>query len=336
MTHELKKIVKAFQAAQSRQLTAVLATVVHLIGSSYRKPGVRMLILEDGTMVGAVSGGCVEKEVYRQSGSVFKTQRPKIMTYDGRYRLGCEGILYILIEPFAPDTVFLNAFKDTLKNRHPFTIKSYYQDQEGEMEGLGSMVHFRGNTLPVHSNCKIDSKLAVLEKEMKPCQKLMIIGTEHDAVQLCGFAALIGWEVSIVATPMEAKELSDFEGSEELSSTHPEALDTNGIDLQTAVVVMTHSYVKDLQYLLRLKDSQPAYLGLLGPAKRREKLLGELMERDPEIALDFVESVHGPAGLNIGAETPQEIAIAIISEIVTVLRKQKPIKLKNKKRGIHD
>lgn len=336
MTHELKKIVKAFQAAQSRQLTAVLATVVHLIGSSYRKPGVRMLILEDGTMVGAVSGGCVEKEVYRQSGSVFKTQRPKIMTYDGRYRLGCEGILYILIEPFAPDTVFLNAFKDTLKNRHPFTIKSYYQDQEGEMEGLGSMVHFRGNTLPVHSNCKIDSKLAVLEKEMKPCQKLMIIGTEHDAVQLCGFAALMGWEVSIVATPMEAKELSDFEGSEELSSTQPEALDTNGIDLQTAVVVMTHSYVKDLQYLLRLKDSQPAYLGLLGPAKRREKLLGELMERDPEIALDFVESVHGPAGLNIGAETPQEIAIAIISEIVTVLRKQKPIKLKNKKGGIHD
>ncbi len=81
---------------------AVLASVVALEGSSYRRPGVRMLLLEDGHMTGAVSGGCVEKEIFRQSESVFRTGIPKMMTYDGRYRLGCEGILYILLEPFRP------------------------------------------------------------------------------------------------------------------------------------------------------------------------------------------------------------------------------------------
>src|SRR3990167_2530878 len=144
MTHELKKIIQAFLAAQEKGLSAVLATVVYLEGSSYRRPGVRMLILEDGTMVGAVSGGCVEKEVRRQSETVFRTRQPKIMTYDGRYRLGCEGILYILIEPFVPGEPFLASFETAVKKRENFTISSYYQLTEGVTEGLGSMVTFKG------------------------------------------------------------------------------------------------------------------------------------------------------------------------------------------------
>ena len=98
MTHELKQIVATYISSRSKGLKTVLATVVALDGSSYRKPGVRMLIVEDETMVGAVSGGCVEKDILRQSKTVFDTGHPKMMTYDGRYRLGCEGILYILLE----------------------------------------------------------------------------------------------------------------------------------------------------------------------------------------------------------------------------------------------
>lgn len=101
MTHELKKIFQVFTSSSAASDTFVLATVVALEGSSYRRPGVRMLISKNGRTLGAVSGGCVEKEIIRQSVSVFEDGIPKMMTYDGRYRLGCEGILYILIEPFA-------------------------------------------------------------------------------------------------------------------------------------------------------------------------------------------------------------------------------------------
>ena len=92
MTHELKKLVQAFTDAKERGLKSVLVTVVALDGSSYRKPGVRMLVLENGKMIGAVSGGCVEKEILIQSQSVFESTISKVMTYDGRYRLGCEGV----------------------------------------------------------------------------------------------------------------------------------------------------------------------------------------------------------------------------------------------------
>ena len=126
MTHELKKIVSAYEAAQKSGIKAVLATVVALKGSSYRRPGVRMLVLENGKMIGAVSGGCVEKEVFRQSKRVFETGVSKVMTYDGRYRLGCEGILYILLEPFKPNTLFLNTFWEAINKRQSFEVSSRF------------------------------------------------------------------------------------------------------------------------------------------------------------------------------------------------------------------
>ena len=113
MIHELKKIIQGYKAATSEKLKTVLATVVALEGSSYRRPGVRMLIREDGKSVGAVSGGCVEKEVFAQAQSVLANDLPKMMTYDGRYRLGCEGKLYILIEPFLPEPTFFQSFSSS-------------------------------------------------------------------------------------------------------------------------------------------------------------------------------------------------------------------------------
>ena len=103
MLHELKNIVRSAKLAQQKGIKTCLASVVSLDGSSYRRPGVRMSIQSDGKMIGAVSGGCVEKEVLRQAQSVFETNQPKLMVYDGRYRLGCEGILYILIDGYCVD-----------------------------------------------------------------------------------------------------------------------------------------------------------------------------------------------------------------------------------------
>ncbi len=341
MTHELKKIIKAYRAAQTENLKTIMATVVALDGSSYRRPGVRMLILEDGSMVGAVSGGCVEKEVLRQAESVFNTNQPRIMTYDGRYRLGCEGILYILIEPFNPDKQMLDAFDETLLQRKTFMVSSYFLKEDVSSTHFGSVFQIQDMVLPIQAGfnpekSKTSPKLKKFTQEMNPCFKLLIIGAEHDAVQLCNYAALSGWEVSIMTTPMEEKNILDFPGAVEFINCDPEEMNMDKIDQQTAVVFMSHSYVKDLKYLIALSDTKPVYLGILGPKKRRERLLGEFLEHCPEVSDEFFDNIHGPAGLNIGAETPQEIAIAVISEILSVIRKQEPMMLKNKKEGIHN
>nr|WP_299382157.1 XdhC/CoxI family protein [Allomuricauda sp.] len=335
MTHELKHIIRQFELNKPKGQQAVLATVVALDGSSYRRPGVRMLIFDSGEMVGAVSGGCVEKEVFRQAESVFNTGIPRVMVYDGRYRLGCEGVLYILLEKFDPDSSFLNLFWDTIQNRNPFSIHTYFEKEQNDSAKYHTVFHFEGEILPIAPrNGKDISGLLQFQQEMKPCFQLVIIGAEHDAVQLCKYASLTGWEVSVVANPREEKTQQDFPGVHKLVNVEAE-LYKPSLDEQTAVVVMTHSYVKDLQFLMALKEEKMAYLGLLGPARRREKLFDELLERCPDITEDFLDRVHGPAGINIGAETPQEIAISIVSEILTVIRDTEPTLLKHKMGRIH-
>lgn len=335
MTYELKNILEAYQKAHSLGIKTVLATVVDLEGSSYRKPGVTMLLLENGTMVGAVSGGCVEKEIYRQAESVFRNGIAKVIAYDGRYRLGCEGVLYILIEGFDPDETFIEHFWSCIQRREPLVMSSFYQKSISVNSGFGTVFQFGKEAIPVLANHNPETSLLEFKQQLKPALQLFIIGAEHDAVQVCAYGSQTGWEVTIIAPPTEDKQLSDFKDAKELLSITPEALPIAKIDTQTAVVLMNHNYAKDLQFLLQLKETKPFYIGLLGPFKRREELLNEFIESYPEVEDAFLEAIHGPAGLNIGAETPQEIAVAIVSEILTVNRSQSPVKLKNKKGSIH-
>ena len=129
---------------------------------------------------------------------------------------------------------------------------------------------------------------------------MLIVGAEHDAVQLGSYASMTGWEVTVVTSAAEEKTKKDFPGIKEMLSVEPEVFSADTIDDQTAVILMTHSYVRDLKYLLAIKDTLPVYLGILGPSKRREKLLNELLERDPEVKEELLDRVHGPAGINIG------------------------------------
>ncbi|WP_303317974.1 XdhC family protein [Flavivirga abyssicola] len=338
MTHEFKDIVNQAEIAREKGIKSVLASVVALNGSSYRKPGVRMLILEDGKMIGAVSGGCVEKEILLQSESVFKTGQSKIITYDGRYRLGCEGVLYILIEVFEPDNSFKEVFFNALEERESFEIWSYYNKTEAFVSGIGSWVKIKGAFFPLQSHAKklkTNHSLSIFKQHMPPCFKLVIIGAEHDAVQLCKYATLTGWEVAVVSGPSESKSIANFPGAISFQAVSAEHMETTSIDDQTAIVLMTHNFANDLRYLVQLKNTNPVYIGLLGPLKRREDLLSQLIEYCPDIEDDFLDSIHGPAGINIGSETPQEIAVSIVAEILSVARKQDPISLSKKKGKIH-
>lgn len=334
MLYELRDIIQQTLKNQTLGLKSVLATVVDLDGSSYRRPGVRMLLSSDGKMVGAVSGGCVEKEVQRSAKFVFETGVSKMMTYDGRYRLGCEGVLYVLLEPFEIAEELMTLFFDKIEERIPVFIKSYYQ-KEGGVAGsfystisFGTHLNFRFS-IDREKEFNVDPKLKIFKQTLDPCFKLYIVGGEHDAMKLCYAASLLGWEVDVITSVKDPKVFSDFKGAKTVLATTPENFDFRIIDAQCAVVLMTHNYAQDLSYLLKIKDCNLPYIGILGSAKRRDVLKNDLLDYTTEISIPFLDSIHSPAGLNIGAITPAEIALSILSEILTIVRNKKAVHLKS-------
>lgn len=335
MTHEFKFIVDQAKIWQSQGKPMVLATVVEIEGSSYRRPGVRMILTEEGESVGAVSGGCVEKEVHFQSLSVIENAKPKMMSYDGTLRLGCEGIIYVLLEPFELSDNFIKAFDLALKNRSSMIIQASYQKEFGVFDNIGSCIIIDNQTFVFNKNYSPKNNQLLFKQELPPLFQLIIIGAEHDAVQLTKTASGIGWKVIVIASADEQKSINFFPGAADFRTPFFEDIDTTVVDKQTAIVLMTHSFNKDVQYLLAFNNCYPAYFGLLGPQHRKERLISQLLELNPEIDFEFIDQLRGPSGINIGAESAQEIAISIISEILSVIRNQKPILLKDKEGNIH-
>ncbi|WP_258105256.1 XdhC family protein [Marinoscillum sp. MHG1-6] len=323
MMHELTDIIYQSLLWQQKGIRSVLATVVALHGSSYRKPGVRMLISEDGQAIGAVSGGCVEKEIINRSTAVFQTGQPLMMTYDGRYRLGCEGTLYILIEPVHISTDLEQRFAQCISERESLTITSYFKSLDDySHSSLGSVIKFEsGATFHFNPENSPSDQNEQFEQELKPRFRLIIIGGEHDTVALCTLASNMGWEVEVITSIKEAKRMEHFPGATSVTGQTPETFTLNSSDEQTAIVLMTHNFSLDLRYLIALYDQSASfsYLGILGAMKRRNELINQFLEHRND-AFELAEQIHAPAGLNIGAITPQEISISILAEILSVTR----------------
>ncbi len=338
MIHELKEIIGQAVINQQKGLKNVLASVVHLDGSSYRKPGVRMLIGEDLSTIGAVSGGCVEKEIIRRASSVFADGKPKIITYDGRYRLGCEGILYILIEPFFIENTFLKRFSEVIQQRETLKIDSFFQKDDEIFGNFGSQITFSNQeTVAFSQDFSLDetTEINLFSQVLVPAFKLLIIGGEHDAVKLCKIASNLGWEIDVITSAKDPKQLADFPGANSVIGESPETIQFTDLNENTAIVIMNHSYVQDLKYLVKLANFQPTYIGILGAPKKGERLFNELFEFVPEVSVAFLNCIYTPAGLHIGAQTPEEIAISIIAEILAIFREKEPFSLRNLKGKIH-
>ena len=338
MIHELKEIINQALANQQKGLKNVLATVVYLEGSSYRKPGVRMLISEDLNTVGAVSGGCVEKEIIHRASSVFLNNQSKIITYDGRYKLGCEGILYVLLEPFFISNAFINTFSDATANRESLQIESHFINEDEAFGNFGSLITFKNNEQFVFSDTfdfKTKKNINIFTQTLQPNFKLIIIGGEHDAVKLCKIASNLGWQIDVITSIKDSKQIKDFPGANTLTGNTPETIEFSNIEENTAIVIMNHSYVQDLKYVVKLSKYLPKYIGILGAPKRRERLFNELFEFVPDICDEFLETIYTPAGLHIGAQTPEEIALSIVAEILSVIRKKEPFSLRELNGKIH-
>ena len=335
MTHELYQLLKAYLSYYEQGQKVVLVTLVSLNGSSYRKPGVRMMITQSGQMIGAVSGGCVEKEIKLQAQEVFQTHQPKMMTYDGRYRLGCEGILHLLIEPMTLNPTDTQVIIEYLENRGSLSTSTHYQPDIGLQPESGSLIQVGDDVYPMCPQIQPEGK-AVFVQNLPALFELFIFGAEHDSVALSELAAKLGWRVTIVAPADEQKSIEHFTGAINLLTPLYDQVADLPITDETAVVLMTHSISKDVQYLCALSSKRPAYLGLLGPAQRREQLITQLLEFRPETDEAFIDLLRGPAGINIGALSAHEIAVSIIGEILAVTRSAELIALKDKTGAIHD
>jgi xanthine dehydrogenase accessory factor len=338
MIHELKEIINQAAINQQKGLKNVLATVVFLEGSSYRKPGVRMLISEDLSSVGAVSGGCVEKEIIHRASTVFADNKPKVITYDGRYKLGCEGILYVLIEPFFISDKLITALSMLGSKRNSLKIECRFKKENEAFGNFGSILIFEDKEQFQFSetfNPQSKEENAIFSQIIQPAFKLIIIGGEHDAVKLCKVASHLGWEITVITSVKDSKQIIDFPGASSVLSDSPETIEFTDICTNTAIVIMNHSYVQDLKYLIQLSKHQPKYIGILGAPNRREKLFNELFEYAPETTEAFLDSIYTPAGLHIGATTPEEIGLSIVAEILSVTREKEPFSLRKLQGKIH-
>jgi xanthine/CO dehydrogenase XdhC/CoxF family maturation factor len=267
-----------------------LATLVQTEGSTYRKPGARLLVESDGKTLGVLSGGCLEEEIGRCGQEVIASSSPVLLSFDTRRLYGCDGRLKILIEPLPAaerNSNLMTEIGRRLKNRAVCRIRTCFEGGP-----LGSEV------LP--ADILLAERPGVLVETVPLPVRLLLFGSGPEIQPLIQLAGNLGWVTAQFAHPTELGE--DFEP-----------------DTQTAALVMNHSFGRDLLALDRLLPVQLRYVGLLGPKKRRAELVARLSEHRP---FDFdagLKNLFAPAGLDIGSEAPEEIALAIISEVAAVL-----------------
>jgi xanthine dehydrogenase accessory factor len=254
-----------------------------------------MLVCPDGTMVGSLSGGCLEEEVAQRAFDVVRTGRPSLMSFDTRLRFGCHGSIDVFVEAARED--FLSALAARYAERRTCRAITRFEGEEGE----------HGTRL-VTSNEQVPD--GAFLQEIEPPIQLVIFGDGPDSIPLRAFAEILGWDV------IEIDQAADL---------------PNPLDDRTAAIVKSHNYGRDFAALRHFLALELPYVGLLGPRKRRDQLLNAVLESGASIDADL----FAPAGLDLGAETPEEIALALISEIQAVFAGASAEPLRDRRAPIH-
>ncbi|AIE84045.1 XdhC family protein [Fimbriimonas ginsengisoli] len=286
----------------------VLVTVVATQGSTYRRPGARMLLTPEGWAAGSISGGCLEGDVVRTAWE--RTENgPALVTYDASadddivwgFGLGCNGIVQVLMERIPADGGVLAFLADCIENRR---------------SGVVATAVTEGPRLGEHRyEVPEDDSVAWLVERIDPPRSLVIFGAGHDAIPLVSMAKSVGWHVSVVDGRSAYARTDRFPGADAVITAPPHRAGDIGYDERTAVVLMTHNYLHDLELLRVVLPSRAGYVGLLGPHRRAQKLLGELRREGYSPSEAELAKLHAPIGLDIGAEGADEIALAVVSEI---------------------
>lgn len=348
---EFKTILEAFKKVDFTQRKAALATVVKVRGSSYRSPGARMLITDNGKWVGSISGGCLEGDALRKARQVMMSKVPMTVTYDTREEsnqnlgigLGCNGVIDVLIEPVDPNdvnnpTLF---FESILRMNVPVALATIFDGVNKDIIG-NKLLLTPGNTaLHNFSNQQLENMittdlLAVFETKkseakkyqtqegatevfielIQPSVSLIIFGGGFDARPVSQLAKSLGWEVMVTDECVAHIAPIFFPDADKLSLCQRDFIERDfDITSYTACVLMSHNYEYDRDVLKKLVKTETPYIGILGPRKRFDKMLKVFSEQGIELGKEDFHRIHSPIGLDIGAEAPDEIAVSIIAEI---------------------
>ncbi len=368
---EIRDILRAFDEAQSIGKQTALATVVHVEGSSYRRPGARMLIEDDGQLTGAISGGCLEGDALRKALLVMTEKRSRLVTYDTMddddakfgVGLGCNGIIQVLIEPIDianPNNPiqYLKAVNEKRQKGVLITLFSL-QDRKDPQYGTCLLVKEDGSLIdhtPVLKDVLLadandalinqttsfknyisdNHNLTAFIEVIKPPVAVIIIGAGNDVMPVVDMADILGWEATVVDGRANYAKKERFVSACQVLVAKPEqALDQIDIDEQTVFLLMTHNYNYDMAMLRQLLQKNVAYIGMLGPKKKRERMLNELREEGLNFTDQQLSVLHSPVGLDIGAETSEEIALSILSEIRALFAGKDVQSLRTLKEVIH-
>ncbi|TFF35677.1 XdhC family protein [Mucilaginibacter psychrotolerans] len=364
---EIKDIVAVYDEAVKLGVKTALATVVLVEGSAYRRAGARMLTTEDGQLTGAISGGCLEGDALRKARMVIMQQQPMLVTYDTMddddaklgVGLGCNGIIHILIEPINDTTTNpITLLKAAIASRSHavlvtlFSIQNRKAAQPGSCICLTAHSMMRNGVTTPYDSLLLDEAKEALENQLsvvkeygdytafvecvKPSVSLIIIGAGNDAIPLTQMAAVLGWEVTVVdGRPNYATAERFPRAGKVLVAKADEVLNKLEITPQSTFVLMTHNYNYEIAFLKTLLPMQPPYIGILGPRKKLERMLDELETNGNQISAANMDAIHGPVGLDIGSETAEEIALAILAEIKAVSAQRNGRSLKYKTSVIH-
>lgn len=319
-----------------------LATVIAVRGSTYRRPGARLLVPEHGAPVGLVSGGCLEEEVARLGREALERGVPVQITIDHSAEgdevwgsgLGCRGILELIAEPPALAAETVAALRAARIEGTASYLVTGMDGTRRQLEAQGAAALGPGAAEAVRAGRPARIGQAVLDPILPP-PHLVICGAGPDAPALVNVATELGWRVTVADPRRRLLAAAAVEPATRIDAEPAEVPDHLGAQPASAVVVMSHDYVRDAAFVAAFAGRGVAYLGVLGPRDRTERLLAELEASGSPLTAADLHALHAPAGLDLGGDGPQEVALAIAAEILATLRGRAAGPLRDRPGPIH-
>jgi xanthine/CO dehydrogenase XdhC/CoxF family maturation factor len=369
---ELADVLAEAHRLRDANRSFALATVVRINGSSYRRPGARMLVTPDAETYGTISGGCLEQEVAQRALSLMASGTPEVHVFDLSdddlimgFGIGCDGTVHVLIEPVPAGTLgplgwvkrclaqrtrgLIATVSDTPAGSDRLGQRLFITEEgafEGHIDDPTVEAAVREEALQLlhsgHSQIRtVDTDVGpvdVLCELVKPPVRLTVFGGGHDVRPVARIARQLGWDVVVVGSKSAAKLAHSFpEATDHIFLMNPgEMRDHVALDARTPTVVMNHNYLRDKALIHQLLAAPVPYVGALGPRNRTARIMEALRSEDPALTDADFDVLYGPVGLDIGTETPQEIALAIVAEVQAVLSDRSAQKLRECEGTIHD
>jgi xanthine dehydrogenase accessory factor len=371
---EIKAIIDAYRENLKANKNMALVTVLRVRGSSYRQPGARMLINEDGEMVGTVSGGCLERDLIRQAQQAFQenaVETFKMIRYDTTedgddferlesVSLGCQGEIDLSLEILMPGRSHsvLEALCESRLSEKTFTLATMVSAPKG-FPILPGHYFFEP---PIHMGSELREKMQVDLKESKktasrnyflddfgdepinfllekisPPKRLIIFGAGHDSIPLATLGKFIGWHVTIVdCHSAYTMPQRFFSNIDTFIKCEPADISSRLQLDQSVCTVVTHNYYHDIVILKQLLQADVSYIGLMGPKTKGQTMLDELKKENPDFPMPSLIHLHSPAGIDSGAEDPHQVALSIITEALSVVSGRQGGFLKIRQGPIHE